>query len=287
MLSTPPVAADTSVTLYVRTAEGCSVTAPNAATVTVAPTAPGATTTFAEFCPAPDAANGATWALADTREPDNVQTYTVRKMPNGEIWMVQDMKFGNLCDGVLVGSFNTFQTGKVSNTGTFYGDCIVATTQDTPPDRGYLYDWAAAINRKDAYRKGTEVGCGGTITSCQGICPDGWRLPTGRVDDNLIGEISSLHASFATAPCNVGGDGTPCWTDKAYWSAVRGGYSDNTKLFSQGTVGLYWTSTSTESESSNDNESGVVFRLLENGTVNAYRSAQVKSQAVSVRCLKN
>jgi hypothetical protein len=71
MLSTPPVAADTSVTLYVRTAEGCSVTAPNAATVTVNPL-PAAVVSPASVC----LGHAATLTATATVGATTAMTYT-------------------------------------------------------------------------------------------------------------------------------------------------------------------------------------------------------------------
>jgi hypothetical protein len=77
---------------------------------------------------------------------DNQRTYKVKKLADGHIWMVQDMKFGNQCGTAFIGSSADDQTGHVSDIGTYFGDCTTLTDGSTPANRGYLYDWAAAIN---------------------------------------------------------------------------------------------------------------------------------------------
>jgi uncharacterized protein (TIGR02145 family) len=165
-------------------------------------TVPGSTVTFTAFNPCLDAFVGAVWHLIDERESNNVQTYKVRKMPDGHIWMVQDMKFGDKCNKKTFNGSTKNQTGNVTSLTDkdYYGDCTAATTTATPPNRGYLYDWAAAINKSGAfYGSSAKVGCSGissgTVSpnpsSCQGICPVGWHVPTGNTDGEQAGLLTA------------------------------------------------------------------------------------------------
>jgi uncharacterized protein (TIGR02145 family) len=179
--------------------------------------APGSTVSFATFIPCPDATVGATWTLRDTREPNNVQMYKVKKMTDGNIWMVQDLKFGDKCDKeTFKGSSGSDQTGNVTTLEnmTYYGDCRNSPTQGA----GYLYDWAAAMNQSGAYLGGrTDIGCSGTGTAanvCQGICPDGWHIPTG--DNN--GELRQLMNSP-----NFCANKNDCWLQDSAWEGIPGG----------------------------------------------------------------
>jgi uncharacterized protein (TIGR02145 family) len=146
--------------------------------------APGTTVDFTAFNPC-DVAVGSTWTLVDSRESNNIQEYKVKKMPDNRIWMVQDMKFGNKCDKTsFTGSTSDQTTSNLTTIyGYPYGDCRNASASDTPSNRGYLYDWAAAMQKAKAYNgSDSDVGCYGTDTLCKGICPSGWHIPTGRPD---------------------------------------------------------------------------------------------------------
>jgi uncharacterized protein (TIGR02145 family) len=177
-------------------------------------------------------------------------------MADGRYWMVQDMKFGNKCRNNLFSSGSSYKTDAVTTLeGTWYGNCTSLTNGSTPSARGYLYDWAAAINRQNAYYGGSEKGCSSTAPdACQGICPNGWHIPTGKSD----GEYQNLYS-------NLGGAGTstsssvvlanfgfnikdPIYDINAiHWHGVLGGYSDDAgNLGAQGSQARYWSSTYTQ-----------------------------------------
>jgi uncharacterized protein (TIGR02145 family) len=241
----------------------------------------GATVTFEAFDPCPDAAVGTVWHLTDTRESNNLQTYKVRKMEDGHIWMVQDMKFGNLCGTTFSGS-TADQTGHVSSIGTYYGDCTAATNTSTPANRGYLYDWAAAINKAGAYYgSSSNVGCSGTVPgtagtapgACQGICPAGWHIPTGA----SAGEFNALHN--AIGGCLTSND--DCWDTNSAWEGVLGGNCDQSgSLKYQGSYAFYSSSTN----SSNTNSYRLYFT---SGTTAPGTNASYKYTGFLVRCVRN
>ncbi|MDR3181181.1 MAG: hypothetical protein LBT61_04550, partial [Prevotellaceae bacterium] len=172
-------------------------------------TPPGATVNFTAFNPCNTATTGNYWYLTDTRESNNVQTYKVKKMADGHIWMVQDLKFGDKCNKTtFTGSDGKDQTGNVTSLTdkTYYGDCTNVKTSLTPSNRGYMYDWAAAINKPGAYRgSNADVGCtgtGSTANACQGICPEGWRVPTGDANGDYQFLINAYPAcTTASSSC--------------------------------------------------------------------------------------
>jgi uncharacterized protein (TIGR02145 family) len=144
-------------------------------------------TNFTAFNPTGGEPIGTTWCLVDTRESNNNQTYTVRKMPDNRIWMVQDMKFGYKCTKTTM-TPSTTNTGnqtssKLTNiSGYSYGDCMSSTYTNASPASGYLYDFAAAVQKAGAYaRSGTTITCAGSdqpSLTCRGICPFGWHIPS-------------------------------------------------------------------------------------------------------------
>jgi uncharacterized protein (TIGR02145 family) len=238
-------------------------------------TMPGSTVNFTAFNPCPNVATGTTWTLQDTREAayGNTQTYKVKKMVDGHIWMVQDLKFGNLCGTDFAGSNGADQTGKVSSIGTYYGDCSAATNTSTPPNRGYHYDWAATINKSGAFYGSTlTVGCSGTATAanaCQGICPAGWHIPTG----DSSGEYQALHTAGGCATNNVN-----CWDASSAWEGVFGGWNSGSPS-DQGRYAFYWTSTNIDK---ND-----AYHLCFTSSVLPGTRSYGKYAGFTVRCVRN
>jgi uncharacterized protein (TIGR02145 family) len=259
----------------------CSVTSDNAVvSMMTDATAPGATVNFTTFNPCPNATTGTTWTLQDTRESGNNQSYKVRKMADGHIWMVQDMKFGDLCGTTTFTGSTADQTGKVSSIGMYYGDC--RDNIFSGAGAGYLYDWAATINKSGAYVGSTlTVGCSGTASgtsgtapgACQGICPVGWHIPTGSV----AGEFQALHD--AIGGCSLSND--DCWNAASAWEGVKGGRCDNSGFNMQGGIGYYWSST----YYTTDNAYSMAFYsdAMYPGTLNN----DYKDFGLSVRCIRN
>jgi uncharacterized protein (TIGR02145 family) len=224
----------------------CTVTS-SEAYITTTGTAPNSTVNFTAFDPCPNAAIGTVWYLTDMREsgvsPSNTQTYKVRKMADGRIWMVQDLKFGNLCGTDFRGSTSN-QTGKVTSLTdkTYYGDCR-NNTQSVAA--GYLYDWAAAINKLNAYYgSSSNVGCSGIGSgtsgtnpgACQGICPVGWHIPT----SGSSGEFQDADAKFKQSYlCSNAG----CWNASSPWEGVQAGACTNTGVLHNPSDWVYWSST--------------------------------------------
>jgi uncharacterized protein (TIGR02145 family) len=244
-------------------------------------TAPGSTVNFTAFNPCSNATTGDYWYLTDTREAayGNTQTYKVKKMADGRIWLVQDMKFGNKCANNSFNSGSSDSQSKVSSVFTdFYGNCTAATNTNTPSNRGYLYDWAAAVNKSGAYYGGSYQGCSGTTTAanmCQGICPVGWHIPTG----NSTGEYYDLHNNYGRG-CPTGNDAS-CWDATSDLEGVIGGFcTESGSLGNQGSSSQYWSSTYSGS--------GSAYRLLfYGGSASPGTSTYSRHYGFSVRCVRN
>jgi uncharacterized protein (TIGR02145 family) len=245
-------------------------------------TAPGSTVNFTEFYPCSNATTGDYWFLTDERESNNIQTYKVKKMADGKIWMVQDLKFGDKCDKAtfswLEGVNLTDNVTSLMDK-TYYGDCINATNSSTPPNRGYLYNWAAAINKLDAYYgSNSDIGCSGTSSgssgtnpgACQGICPTNWHIPTGE----STGEFNALHKAFGNCSSFMS-----CWGPDSAWEGVLGGaYLEPGWLESQGAQKNVWTSTYA---------SNTHARRFYTGYSDPGNGSDKKYRAFAVRCVMN
>jgi uncharacterized protein (TIGR02145 family) len=166
----------------VATIDACSATSDSAAVSVNSAgcgdgcTKPEATVNFTAFAPCTDAVVGSTWYLTDTRESANKQTYRVRKMPDGKIWMVEDLKFGDRCDAVYTPSTLADQQGLVSSSYTqHYGDCV----KNSLYGGGYYYDIAAGLNLPGLSSCSSThmLANRSTYTPIQGACPDKWAVP--------------------------------------------------------------------------------------------------------------
>jgi uncharacterized protein (TIGR02145 family) len=227
---------------------------------------PGEALLFTAFKPCPDAPVGSTWTLKDDRETDNIQSYKVKKMADGRIWMVQNLKFGKNCNKIKMTGSKNDQKDKVAP--GYYGDCC----SNSYANGGYFYDWAAAINKSQAYyNANANVGCSGTGTAasgCQGICPNGWHVPTKEEFDRADAKFNEIYK------CGIN-----CWTPTSQWESVYGGYvSTSGSVSQQGTSAAYWTSTH------NNSGSALTFSIKANKI--GYGQS-LKNTGGSVRCIKD
>ncbi len=109
----------------------------------------------------------------------------------------------------------------------------------------------------------------GPTTNVQGLCPEGWRMPTG----NSNGDYHSLHI-VANLPV-IG-----FWQYPGNWKGTFSGYSQvNSNLADQNIGGYWWSSES----SSNTIADAMLF--YSNYTYSS--NENYKYQGFSIRCLKN
>jgi uncharacterized protein (TIGR02145 family) len=197
--------------------------------------APGVTdVTFAEFNPCP-ATIGSTWTLRDARAGGNSYTYIVKKMADGLIWMVQDLKFGDKCDKETFTGSTSDQLGNINTSGTYYGDCRA----NKLPNAGYFYDWPAAMNMAGVYSTSSTYQCIGTSPgsvypnpgACQGICHPGWHLPS-------VDELRTLQEQLSATPgCNVS---SPYYASSCF-NAIKSGWYEG-GYGGEGQSEHFWTS---------------------------------------------
>jgi uncharacterized protein (TIGR02145 family) len=241
-------------------------------------TPPGATVNFTAFTPCNNATTGDYWYLTDTRESNNIQTYKVMKLHDGHIWMVQDLKFGNKCTKTSFnGSTKADLTGNVTTLTdqVYYGDCMNAKLSTTPAERGYLYDWAAAINQQGAYEGSRNVApCTGTSTAtsaCQGICPVGWHVPTGDPSGEMI-------ALWKATGCN---SYNACfWREKEWWNGSVDFYNASEKK-----MGTYWVTNWTSS--AHLDVPCCAYTILVYDWIASETTRYGRANAVPVRCVMN
>jgi uncharacterized protein (TIGR02145 family) len=209
-------------------------------------TLPGAAVDFTAFAPCANALTGATWSLTDRREiGGNNETYKVRKMEDGRIWMVQGLRFGN-CENPDAWyedtSFDaTTHTPTVAD--GHAGHCVTSSNEGS----AHLYSWAGAMNNSEAYNhpkvflncNGMSGALWGTDNRWQGICPSGWHIPS---MGGAGGETRTLYVSIQNTH-NCGGTDkiSECWLNYWWDPSVRPGkYYDGARREPSNLA--FWTS---------------------------------------------
>jgi uncharacterized protein (TIGR02145 family) len=155
---------------------------------------------------------------------------------------------------------------------------------------GRLYTWAAAMALPASCNNST---CSGQIQSPhQGICPDGWHIPSsedwGRLSryvDGTTGTFAGYVSSTAgrylksTSGWNSNGNGT----DEHGFTALPGGFSTSSGgFFSVGSYGVWWSAS--ESDGISD---GAYFRDIYYFNDDAGWNSHYKTNLYSVHCLQD
>ena len=201
------------------------------------------------------------------------ETYTVRKLADGNCWMVENLKYTLTANSTAIGvnhSTNgtfTFNTG--ANCGS-NGACImnsntVMTEQVT--GGGYYYSWYAATAGT-----GTASMASGDATGS--ICPKGWRLPANYTSDSnkSYGSITEKYLGF-----HVNTSGNYVATMEAIpLQFLRAGFYNGGKFYNGSTAGFYWSSTASTAANA---------YYLSYATSSTYpQNSDVKYNGLSVRC---
>jgi uncharacterized protein (TIGR02145 family) len=201
-----------------------------------------------------------------------------------QIWMAKNLAW--------LPSVSPFERG--SYTGMFFyvngyagNDIDEARETDNYKTYGVLYNWPAAMNGESP---SSQVPSG-----VQGICPDGWHLPSdgewivlerflgmSEADENLWGARIT-----GTVGNQLKESGTAHWlspnstaTNSTSFTGIPGGQRNNDGIFGLGFDSGYWSSTQYD-------ENFAINRHLFINTEGTYRNGHPKSLGISVRCIRN
>ena len=151
---------------------------------------------------------------------------------------------------------------------------------------GRFYTWVAAIDSVALYDGGNGVDCGygktcTLPTKVQGICPDGWHLPTETEWESLfkaVGGSSTAGSELKSTSGWNGGNGKDAFGFSALPTGYRGYYGDYSF---EGGGAYFWSSTEIESGNAN----GISLRYDEGSA--GLNSSTNKDLGRSVRCLQD
>ena len=211
--------------------------------------------------------------LTDVR--DN-KTYEIRKFTDGKCWMVDNLMYGgpvDLCSGktTFAGHGSLLPSDRFG-AGTF-GDCRDPRVGGVDPctmsttSCGYYYNWQAAMQHNSAYNGAAYVG---SINGVRGLCPEGWRMPTGGAG----GDFANLHSIIGSPSANF-------WQLTSGWKGVYSGICSATgTLINQGGYGYWWSSTPINTEWVYGMHYGVNY-------VSINYNDGYKANGFAIRCLKD
>lgn len=144
------------------------------------------------------------YAVVEKEMPITVEyggvVYNAAKMADGRVWMTDPLRF--------IPAGKTVSSNPGDGNGIWYPYTtagVAETTEAAAKARGYLYDYATAFGVEEVNSENYK-----TFEGTQGICPDGWYIPT---KEDYFGLIGNSNATFGAIK-----------EDSPYWDAeYKGG----------------------------------------------------------------
>jgi uncharacterized protein (TIGR02145 family) len=198
---------------------------------------------------------------------------------------------------VTIGSGNDKQTWMAENL-NYYDEtldghswCYGAEDSENTPNcavTGRLYTWAAAIDSVGIYKNlGLECGLGKDCTEdlpakIQGICPNGWRLPTNEDWELLFKNVGGKENAYKALKSQTGwfnesANGSDDVGFSALPAGLRGGQGG---YFDVGKEAAFWSFT----DSYSNNAYIMILNYYSEEAILAYYG---KNNGYSIRCLKD
>jgi uncharacterized protein (TIGR02145 family) len=189
-----------------------------------------------------------------------------------QIWMAENLKVTHYADGTPIDLVTNGTTwSNFSETDKAY--CYY--NNNAGNSYGALYTWAAATNGAESSSQNP--------SNVQGVCPDGWHLPSDAEWEQLRDFIGSTGAGGKLKET-----GTTHWTspntgatdEYGFTALPNGERATNGSFINKGNEAFFWTTESSYSTS------GTAVYLLYNSSSMLW-SSNSKSLGRSVRCVKD
>ena len=204
-------------------------------------------------------------SFTDARDGNVYRTVTI----GNQVWMAENLKYLPGVVGPEAGSITTPYYYVNNYNGLIVSEAKALNNYNT---YGVLYNWPAAM----AGELSSETNPSGV----QGVCPDGWHLPSPAEWQELI--------NFVGVAAKLKEDGTNHWllpntgaTDEFGFTALPGGARGINDAFSNpGEVGWWWTSRGSGESSAN------FYRLFYDLDI-SINFTNSRALGLSVRCVKD
>jgi len=224
-------------------------------------------------------------ATCSTVKDYDGNTYNTVQIGN-QCWMRENMRTKHYADGTAIPAGGS----STSNTAPYYydyGGSGIPLSQ-----RGYLYNWPAAMH-----------GAASSATNpshVQGICPNGWHLPSDAEwtqltnylssqseytcggNSNNIAKALASETGWNTSTANYAVGNNQGTNNATGFSAVPAGYCIGSSFNFAGNNASFWSATQNAS-----NPYNAYYRNLSFINAFVYRTSNVKSNGRSVRCLRD
>jgi uncharacterized protein (TIGR02145 family) len=219
-------------------------------------------------------------------QPKNVDMSQFRQVsaweylnPAIEYGEFTDERDGQVYKTIDVGNYTWFAQNLNLEYNDGEGNSCPGSDPDSCAKYGRMYTWAAAMDTAGVYStQALECGAGkvcGPIDPVQGVCPEGWHLPS-NAEWRLLVEAAGGESTAAVALKSTKGwvwnSSNTSGTDDLGFSAIPNG---------PGEYGYFWSGTE------NSNISGYRLRLMGDATPSTHLGDGTKSTAMNaVRCVK-
>ncbi len=191
-----------------------------------------------------------------------------------QVWMAEDLRVTTFPNGDAIPNItDDTEWGDLDDNDTEIAYCFY--NNDNTTDYGALYTYAAAIANDWNF----------DISEGQGVCPDGWHLPT---KDEWV-ELTDFLGGTTLAGGKMKETGTTHWneegentTNSSGFTALPGGRRSHYggAFDRNGDYGYWWTATE-------HNGSEAWRCMIDYYNVDVYKYYEEKSRGFSVRCVKN
>jgi uncharacterized protein (TIGR02145 family) len=211
---------------------------------------------------------------------DGDNSYSIVEIGN-QVWMAENLRTTKYRNGDLIGSTDPYN-------------------KDISGETDPKYQWAYNGNESNVATYGRLYTCYAIMDS-RNVCPTGWHVPTntewttlenyliangsnydGTTTGNKIAK-SMASTTLWTSSGNPGAIGFPDYPSKRNatgYTALPGGYRDDTAFIGMGGYGFFWSSTEFSTTT-------VRYRYLNYGRVDVYNHYANKRTGNSVRCLQD
>ena len=210
-------------------------------------------------------ANNQIGSFTDTRDGRTYDYVVI----GDQTWMAENLRYDNS------GSMTVALSGETSTTDPYlYYPNGLSENLET---YGYLYNWPAAMNG--------ESSSSSNPSGVQGICPNGWHLPSDAEWTHLTDYLGGTENAGAILAGNVGAvdwygmiSESADFGTSGFNAIAAGGYIGSFLEF--GSYAFFWTATENSS-------SEAYSRNINNVSTSLYTNSEDKNYAYSVRCIKD